>query len=68
MNTIKSATITLHPFGYSEVIARLDNGDDEKLFTFYSDELSFQPFEFEGLTIEQAKALRHKRDVEYLQS
>ena len=38
------------------------------LFEYYDDELTFNQPDFVGLTVKQALALRHKRDVEYLQS
>jgi hypothetical protein len=44
------------------------DGAEEKLFTFYPDELSFSEREFIGLTRDQAMSLRHRKDVAYLQS
>ena len=44
------------------------DGTKETLFQFFSDELSFSSGEFVGLTRDQAMAVRHKRDVAYLQS
>ena len=42
--------------------------DSEKtLFSFYPDEISFTEDEFIGLTEEEARALRHKKDVKHLQ-
>ena len=40
----------------------------EVLFSYYPDEITFTRHDLMGLTHEQALALRHKRDVEYLQS
>ena len=50
------------------VTAELDDGSQEPLFSYYSDELSFAPDELVGLTVAQARALHHRRDVAYLQS
>lgn len=51
-----------------KVKATFDNGETEVLFTFYPDELSFTESEFIGKTKEEALDLRHKKDVEYIQS
>ena len=51
-----------------EVEAVFDDGKTCKLFSYYPDEISFTPDEFIGLTRLEAMALRHKKDVEYLQS
>jgi len=45
-----------------------DNATHEDLFTYYPDEISFTEEEFIGLTRDQAFALRHKKDVDYLRS
>jgi hypothetical protein len=46
----------------------LEDGATRKLFDFYPDEISFSENEFIGLTTAEAMALRHKKDVAYLQS
>ena len=51
-----------------QVEAVFDDGKTAVLFSFYPDEISFTPEEFIGLTRLEAMALRHKKDVEYLQS
>ena len=51
-----------------EVIATFENGSTKSLFPFYPDEIMFQASEFIGLTEEQSHALRHRKDVSYLQS
>lgn len=66
--TIIKASIEHSPFGYSTVSAMLDTGASEDLFNFYRDEISFSEIEFLGKTTTQARALRHQRDVAYLQS
>ena len=44
------------------------DGTTKDLFTYYPDELSFTSRELIGLTEQEARALRHAKDVEYLQS
>jgi hypothetical protein len=51
-----------------EVHVTYEDGTKQKLFRFYPDEISFQPSEFIGLTIEQALDLYQRKDVQYLQS
>lgn len=50
-----------------EVIATVD-GVEVKLFDYYSDEISFTPEEFLGLTVEEGRALKQRKDKDYLQS
>lgn len=72
MNKIKSARITEMPkkFGdpMPDVYATVDSGEEVHLFWYYPDELSFTPEEFVGLTVDEARALKHKKDVAYLRS
>lgn len=69
---ILNARITAMPKGMFDpmpvVYATTADGVEHELFSFYPDEISFTATEFEGLTIEQACALRHKKDVAYLKS
>jgi hypothetical protein len=73
---ITSATITPMPRPMPlgmfdpmpEVIATFDNGTTKTLFSFYPDEITFQPSEFIGLTEEEAMALRQRKDVAFLKS
>jgi hypothetical protein len=51
-----------------EVIATFEDGSTKSLFPFYPDEISFRTSEFIGLTEQEAHALRHRKDVAYLQS
>ena len=44
------------------------DGTTKDLFHYYPDELSFTSRELLGLTEQEARALRHAKDVEYLQS
>ncbi len=51
-----------------EVIATFEDGSSKSLFSFYPDEISFQPSEFIGLTEAEAKSLFHRKDTSFLQS
>lgn len=46
----------------------LRHGSSKVLFEFYPDEITFCPAEFDGLTEQQARDLRHKKGVAYLRS
>lgn len=48
--------------------AYFDDGTDKVLFEWYPDEISFTESEFIGLTESEARALRQRKDVEYLRS
>lgn len=50
------------------VSVEYENGETEKLFSFYPDEILFSSKEFVGLTRSEAFELKHKRDVAYLRS
>ena len=50
------------------ITATFENGQVKELFSFYPDELSFTASEFVGFTEQEARALRFKKDVEYLRS
>jgi hypothetical protein len=54
--------------GYVKVIGTMEDGSKEELFSYYSDEIQFCETELVGLTSDEARALRHKKDVEYLKS
>jgi hypothetical protein len=51
-----------------KVNVQFEDGTEKDLFSFYPDELSFRESEFIGLTEEEARKLRHDRDVAYLRS
>ena len=51
-----------------KVTVTLEDGTEETLFSYYPDEISFKSSEFVGLTVEEAKQLRHKKDVDFLRS
>jgi hypothetical protein len=71
-NKIIAARITAQPKGIfdkmPEVFVTLDDGTETFLFSYYPDELSFEPNEFVGLTEHEARHLKFKKDKEYLQS
>lgn len=69
---ITSARITPMPKSLfdpmPEVFVTLENGEEVALFSYYPDEISFTPNEFVGLTIEEARHLKFKKDKAYLTS
>jgi hypothetical protein len=42
--------------------------DEVKLFDYFSDEISFRPEEFIGLTVDEGRNLKFKKDVAFLRS
>ena len=54
--------------GPTEAVATLQDGSTKSLFSYYRDELTINETDLVGLTVEQARALHHERDVAYLQS
>ena len=69
---IVSARITPMPKSFfdpmPEVYVTLEDNKEQFLFNYYPDEISFTPSEFVGLTIDEAKHLKFKKDKAYLQS
>lgn len=73
---IKSVTITAMPRPMPEgmfdpmpeVIATFEDESTKTLFSFYPDEVSFEPGEFTGLTVEEACDLFQRKDRAYLRS
>ena len=67
---IVSATISPIPmevWGPLPVVtAKFSDGSEKQLFSYFPDEISFLPSEFIGLTEEEAKALKAKKDSVYL--
>lgn len=51
-----------------QVFVTLEDNQEQLLFEFYPDEISFTEQEFIGLTLEQAKGLKFKKDNNYLRS
>ena len=50
------------------VTVTFDDGEVKKLFEFYPDEISFTESEFIGLSEDEARELRHTKDLAYLRS
>jgi hypothetical protein len=48
------------------VTVQLSDGTTKTLFQFYPDEISFTEDEILGLTEEQARRLRHDKDIRWL--
>ena len=51
-----------------QVVATFEDGTTKVLFSYYPDEIFFDPMEFVGLTQEDAMTLYHAKDVAYLRS
>jgi hypothetical protein len=51
-----------------KVVATLEDGSIKELFEYYPDEISFTAGEFIGLTEDEARHLKFKKDKAYLQS
>jgi len=70
--TIIKADIGPMPTGLFDpmpkVTATFSDGTTKELFEFYPDEISFTEGEFIGLTLGEARQLKHGRDVDYIQS
>lgn len=69
---IKSVRITENPKSLFEpmpqIFITLENNKEDFLFEFYPDEISFSQEELVGLTVEEAKNLKFKKDKAFLQS
>lgn len=57
-----------HRYGDREAVALMDDGSEEIVIHWFSDELQFNTTEFIGLTVEEARDLKQARDVAYLRS
>ena len=51
-----------------QVWVTMENGQEEFLFDYYPDEISFTPNEFVGLTIEECRHIKFVKDKKYLTS
>lgn len=49
-----------------QVFVTLENGVEEFLFDYYPDEISFTPNEFVGLTTDECRTLKFKKDKQFL--
>lgn len=71
MEKIIKAEITPQPKNISDAMPQVyvdtENAISQYLFSYYPDEIQFTPEEFIGLTIEEAHALKTKKDIAYLQ-
>ena len=67
MSRITEAFKFERDFGHTDIEVTID-GRRKELFSYYPDELSFTTGELIGLTEQEARALRHAKDLEYLQS
>jgi hypothetical protein len=71
-HTITKTQITAQPKSIFDpmpkVIATFSDGTVKELFQYYPDEIFFTESDFEGLTEHEARALRHRKDMDYLQS
>jgi len=69
---ITSASISPQPKDMFDpmpvVTATFEDGSTQRLFDYFPDEISFTEDEFVGLTLDEAFALKHKKDVAYLKS
>jgi hypothetical protein len=69
---ITACRITAMPKGFLDpmpkVIVTLEDGSEKELFEYYPDEISFSSSEFIGLTEEEGRHLKFKKDKQYLQS
>ena len=69
---IKSARITDMPKSFTDplpiVFVTTEDDEEHELFDYFPDEIYFSPSEFVGLTIDEAIALKGKKDVGYLRS
>ena len=69
---IVSARITAMPKAFGDdmpqVYVTVAGGNEEYLFNYYPDEISFREKDFLGLTLDEARHLKFLKDKAYLQS
>jgi hypothetical protein len=51
-----------------QIYVTTEDGNEQILFEFYPDEITFTEDEFIGLTIDEAKHLKFEKDKKYIQS
>lgn len=66
--TTKIVSAKIGPYPIPKVHAFFDDGTNEVLFEYYSDEISFAEKELIGLSKEQVFQLWKKKDLAYLRS
>lgn len=54
--------------GQTSISAVMSNGDEEKLFSYYPDELSFSSSEFIGKTAQESRQIFSAKDIAYIQA
>lgn len=69
---IISARITAMPRSFTDpmpqVFVTTADGNEQLLFEYYPDEISFTTSEFVGLSVTDARDLKRRKDVAYLRS
>ena len=65
---VKISFISRGTFGPVHVIANFDNGEEEEIFNYFSDELHFTKAELIGKTKEEVINLHFQKDQAYLKS
>ena len=69
---IEDASISPLPKGLFDpmptVNVILEDGTEVELFSYYPDEISFVASEFVGLTLDEARNLKFKKDKAFLQT
>lgn len=51
-----------------QVFVTTEDGNEQYLFEYYPDEIAFSPMEFVGLTLDEARTLKGKKDRQYLRT
>lgn len=54
--------------GPVRVVATFSDGTTRAIFHYFPDEISFSAAELIGLTLDEARNLRHRRDTDFLRS
>lgn len=72
-DVIVSARITPMPISFSDpmpsvMVITAGSEEEQLLFSYYPDEISFSSSEFVGLSVEQGKALKFTKDVAFLKA
>jgi hypothetical protein len=68
---ITAARITALPKSFMDplpVVYVTAGGEEQRLFDYFPDEISFRAEEFVGLTLDEARGLKFTKDKRFLQS